>query len=121
LRGFAAALLYEEFAAQYFSYTPRLSHAASRDERGLCVEYFTDGVNTVFMLFESPEEGLKRARVVRVRTAPCIAEGADESRPDGSLVVCGIARPQIAIIFRFIVLVVAGKGAKVPLASTIHF
>ena len=100
----SALLFHKQLTAQNFRNTPGLCHATSRSERSLCIEYFTDRPHSIFIevFLKAAQERLKRSDIVRISAMPCVAEGANQPSPDGSLMVGCIPCPEIAIVLCFV-------------------
>jgi hypothetical protein len=83
-------------------HSPRLSYAAARMVGRLGVEDLADRADA--SLFEVRAEAIEEPRGVsltsRVDAEPRVDEGTDEPRPDGPLVVRGVARAKVAVVPR---------------------
>src|SRR5437867_6259203 len=83
--------------AQYFSDAPRLGDTAARRVRRFRVEDFADrsDARLIQMGHEAVEHALRAGPVVRIDLQPRIDERSGEPRPDGPLVIRGIARAEV--------------------------
>jgi hypothetical protein len=84
-----------------------LSDAATGREGWLRIEDFTEGAYAAFIevFVEGVEKGCKGRRIVGIGSSPCFEEGADKPCPYGPLMVSGVAGPEIAVVFLFVVFV----------------
>src|SRR4249919_3267643 len=80
-------------ATQHFCHTPGLGNAAPGKMRGLGIEDLADGAHAriIKMFWERTQERPRFLIFVRAEFHPGVDVWADQPRPDGSLVIGGIA------------------------------
>src|SRR5262249_37090259 len=101
-------------ASKNFSNAPGLRDAASRAEWRLGVKdlaYRSDPCRAQRGI-ETCKEGSGFSEIARMDSQPRIYERPDEPGPDRALMVSGIARSKIAIIFRLVIRITRIKSAK---------
>src|SRR5665213_2682737 len=97
--------LKQHVAAKNFSHAPRLRNARSRRMRLFGVEYLADrpDARLAQMRLEGGKKTLRLIAPFRIHSQPGIYKRSYEPRPHRTLVVGGIARAEIAVVFRLII------------------
>src|SRR4051794_14479896 len=87
-------------ASQHFGDAPRLGDASARQVRRVGIEYFADlaDARLVEPLIESGEQFAEGRAIGAGQLQRRVDVRADQPRPDGALMIRGVARPQIAIV-----------------------
>ena len=109
-------------ASEYFRNAPGLSDATARRVGCLGIEDLADrsDARLAHVLAEALEHLRRSGTILGVRTQPGVDERADEPSPDGSLMVGGVARAEVAEVLRLNPLNLTGMPTlkSCPLSAT---
>src|SRR5262245_6282157 len=98
-------------AAQHFRYAPGLGNTSSCSIRSFGVEDLADRPDAGFrqVLLEPVQELTCALAVLRIGLQPGVHEGANQPRPDGTLVIGRVPRPEIPVVLRLVIAMSRGE------------